>query len=45
MTTGSAFGELWSRGARDWAAFVEPQYQSLYEMIHERSASEPGRGS
>jgi SAM-dependent methyltransferase len=36
MTTGEAFGELWSHGARDWANFVEPQYQSLYETLHDR---------
>ena len=36
MTTGGAFGELWSHGARDWASFVEPQYHSLYEAIHVR---------
>jgi ubiquinone/menaquinone biosynthesis C-methylase UbiE len=36
MTTGRAFGELWSRGARDWASYVEPQYQLLYETVHDR---------
>jgi ubiquinone/menaquinone biosynthesis C-methylase UbiE len=35
MSTGPAFGEFWSRGARDWASYVEPQYQMLYETIHD----------
>jgi SAM-dependent methyltransferase len=36
MTTGETFGELWSRGARDWAGLVEPHYQSLYEAVQNR---------
>lgn len=36
MTTGKAFGQLWSHGARDWASFVEPHYQSLYQAVHDR---------
>jgi SAM-dependent methyltransferase len=36
MTTGRALGELWSHGARDWASFVEPHYQSLYKTVHDR---------
>lgn len=36
MTTGQAFGELWSRGARDWASLVEPHYHPLYHIVHDR---------
>jgi hypothetical protein len=36
MITGKAFGQLWSHGARDWASFVEPHYQSLYQAVHDR---------
>ena len=36
MTTGKAFGQLWSHGARDWASLVEPHYRPLYEAVHER---------
>ena len=36
MTTGKAFGQIWSHGARDWASFVEPHYQSLYQAVHDR---------
>lgn len=36
MTTGKAFGQLWSHGARDWASFVEPHYRPLYEAVHDR---------
>ena len=36
MTTGEAFGQLWSHGARDWASFVEPHYQSLYQAVYDR---------
>ena len=36
MTTGKAFGQLWSHGARDWASFVEPHYQSLYQAVYDR---------
>jgi len=38
MTTAQASGELWSHGARDWASFVEPQYQLLYKTVHDRLA-------
>src|ERR1700730_16695719 len=44
MTTGRAFGELWSRGARDWASYVEPQYQLLYETVHDRLGIRNGMG-
>ncbi len=36
MTTGKAFGQLWSHGAHDWASYVEPHYQSLYQAVHDR---------
>lgn len=36
MTTGQAFGEPWSSGARDWARFVEPRSQPLYQAVHDR---------
>jgi SAM-dependent methyltransferase len=36
MTTAAAFGELWTRGARDWASFVEPYYRPLYEAVYDR---------
>ena len=36
MTTGKAFGQLWSHGARDWASFVEPHYRSLYQAVYDR---------
>ena len=36
MTTGKAFGHLWSHGARDWASFVEPHYQSFYQAVYGR---------
>ena len=36
MTTGKAFGQLWSHGARDWASFVEPHYQSFYQAVYDR---------
>ena len=35
MSTGPTLGELWSRGARDWASYVEPQYPILYEAIYD----------
>jgi SAM-dependent methyltransferase len=36
MTTGQAHGELWSRGARDWAKYIEPHALPLYNAVHER---------
>jgi SAM-dependent methyltransferase len=36
MTTGQAHGAQWSGGARDWAAFMEPHYRSLYEAVFDR---------
>lgn len=38
MTTGKAHGELWSRGARDWARFTEPHFRPLYDAVHDRLA-------
>ena len=44
MTTGKAFGQLGSHGARDWASFVEPHYQSLYQAVYDRLGITRGRG-
>jgi ubiquinone/menaquinone biosynthesis C-methylase UbiE len=36
MTPRQTFGDMWGRGARDWADLMEPHYYSLYEMVHDR---------
>src|SRR5579864_1903586 len=36
MTTGEAHGTLWSRGARDWATYVEPRARVFYQLVHDR---------
>jgi SAM-dependent methyltransferase len=36
MTTEETHGHLWSRGARDWARFMEPHYRSMYREVHDR---------
>jgi len=38
MTTGQIHGELWGRGARDWARFQEPNSRPIYDAVHGRLA-------
>lgn len=42
MTTGQEHGELWSAGARDWAALQEPNFYLFYQAVHERLGIESG---
>lgn len=36
MSTGRHFGELFGRGARDWAGLMEPRNRALYDAVHDR---------
>lgn len=36
MTNGETHGQLWSRGARDWAQYIEPHSYPLYEAVQEK---------
>lgn len=42
MTSGTSYGELFSRGARDWARFIESQFWPLYNAVQERLAIKQG---
>lgn len=42
MTTGEAHGQLWSRGARDWAHFMEPNARPLYQEVQRRLSVSEG---
>jgi ubiquinone/menaquinone biosynthesis C-methylase UbiE len=36
MTTSRGYGELFSRGAREWTRFMEPQMRPFYDAVHDR---------